>query len=275
MAKIAPTWDFMDPGSKQWVLNVVQGEMDNTFALASDPSAWEAPTACEGWQVRDVIGHLVDTTEGYLPAWDLARSGGTAPDPLGLQVMAATVDEGAKAFRKVPQDELLGRLRDDAQKMMREFEALSDDEWSGLMVPHKYMGPLPAMFYPMFQLVDYAVHSWDIRQGAGEPHALSGDAADLLVPIIFILWQATADTSGVKEPFSVGVRISGNNGGDTRMDVSEEGVQYAPGDIEDCAAILEFDPATLVLTGYARMNGGTVRGDQQLGGQFRSLFFSI
>ena len=29
------------------------------------------------------------------------------------------------------------------------------------------MGPLPAFFYPAFQLMDYGVHSWDIRQGTG------------------------------------------------------------------------------------------------------------
>ena len=54
------------------------------------------------------------------------------------------------------------------------------------------MGPLPAFFYPVAQLVDYAVHTWDIRQGAGGSHALDGDAADLLVPFCFIVWQSTA-----------------------------------------------------------------------------------
>ena len=112
---------------------------------------------------------------------------------------------------------------------MHEFEALSDEEWTGLIVPHGFMGPLPAMFYPVFQLVDYAVHSWDIREGQANPTASRGDAADLLVPVIYILWQATADISGVTEPFSVGVRTSGHNGGDMRFDVSAEGVQYAPG----------------------------------------------
>ena len=93
--------------------------------------------------------------------------------------------------------------------------------------------------------------------------------------MIFILWQATADVSGVTEPYAIGVRTSGRNGGDTRIDVSSEGVQFEPGEIDDCDAILEFDPATLVLTGYARMNGGTVRGDRELAGAFRSLFFPI
>lgn len=269
------SWNFMDPSSKDQLLGVVRREVDSMLSLASDPGRWEAPTACEHWQVRDVIGHLVDTTEGYLSNWVIGREGGTAPEPHGLRVMASLVDEGARAFRKVPQAEMLDRLHDDANRMLAEFGRLTDEEWSSLIVPHNYMGSLPAMFYPLFQLVDYAVHSWDIREGMGEPHAMDGDSADYLVPLMPILFQATADTSSITEPFSIGLRTSGNNGGDTRFDVSSEGVQYAAGDISDCAAILEYDPATLVLTGYARMNGGTVRGDAQLASKFRSLFFAI
>jgi uncharacterized protein (TIGR03083 family) len=270
-----PSWNFMDPSSKDRLLGAVRREMNATFALASDPARWEAPTACEVWEVRDVVGHLVDTTEGYLPNFDIARNGGTAQDARGLRPMAQMVDEGAKAFRKVPQQEMLDKLHEDADRMMAIFEELTPEDWTGLMVPHPYMGPIPAMFYPLFQLVDYAVHAWDIREGMGKPHGLDGESADLLVPLIFILWQATADTSAVTEPFSVGVRTSGNNGGDTRLDVSPEGVQFAPGDIEDCDAIIDIDPASFVLTGYARMNAGTVRGDHAKADALRSLIFPI
>ncbi len=265
----------MDPASKDWVLDVLGREMAATFELAADGERWEAATACAGWGVRDVVGHLVDTTEEYFRGWEVATSGGTASDPLGLRDMAKLVDEGAREFRKVPQAELVGRLRTDADKMLEIFRSLSDDEWTGFLVPHKYMGPLPAMFYSVFQLVDYAVHTWDIRQGLGEPHVLGGDAADLLVPVIFILWQATADTSTVREPYSIGVRVSGNSGGDTKVDVSPDGVQYAAGDVSGCAATLEFDPATLVLTAYGRINGGTARGDTGRVRDYLRLFFPI
>jgi uncharacterized protein (TIGR03083 family) len=275
MAPSDPTWNFQDPASQERVLSVLRGEMDAMFRLVEDPSRWEAPTACENWEARDVVGHLVDTTEGYLPAFAGARTGAPADEPLGLRGMAELVDKGAKAFRKVSRDELIDRLHDDSDRMMGDFEALSADEWSSLMVPHKYMGPLPAMFYPMFQLVDYAVHGWDIREGMEHAHALSGDAADLLVPVIFVLWSATADVGGVDRPYTVGVRTSGHNGGDTRAEVSPQGVQFTPGDVERCAAVLEFDPATLVLTGYARMNGGTARGDPETASRFRDLFFPI
>jgi uncharacterized protein (TIGR03083 family) len=269
------SWNFMDATSKDHLLGVVQREIDHTFDLVSDPARWTAPTACAGWEARDVIGHLVDTTEGYLPAFDLARTGGTAAEPLGLRVMAERVDEAAKSLRKVDREELLDRLRQDADRMMTVFRDLSKEDWTGLMVPHAFMGPIPAMFYPTFQLVDYAVHAWDIREGRGERHALGGDSADFLVPVIYVLWQATAATERVDAPFTVGVRVSGNNGGEQRVDVSGDGVQFTPGSIDDCAAVLEFDPATLVLTAYGRMNGGTVRGDRELAERFLDLFFPI
>jgi uncharacterized protein (TIGR03083 family) len=269
------TWNFMDPASKDRLLDAIQHEMDAMFELTADPDRWNDRTACEGWEVRDVIGHLVDTTEEYLRGWEAARGGQPGPDPLGLAAMAENVDRGAKGLRDIPRDELLARLRSAADEMMSIFRETSDEDWGGFLVPHLYMGPLPVFFYPVFQLVDYAVHAWDIREGIGRPHNMSGDAADLLVPVIFILWQYTIDTSKVTAPHSVGVRVSGNNGGDTRLDISPEGVEFAPGDISDCAAIFEFDPATFVLTGYARMNGGTVRGDLETAAKLREIIFPI
>jgi hypothetical protein len=159
--------------------------------------------------------------------------------------------------------------------MLDQFDRLTADEWTGLQVPHPFMGQVPALFYPTFQLVDYAVHGWDVRESSGRPHALDGDAADLLVPVIFVLWQATADLPADIEPYSIGLRTFGHNGGDTLVEVSAEGMRYGPGDIGDCPAILEFDPATLVLAGYGRTRGGTVRGDRALAGRFLGQFFSI
>jgi len=267
-------WEFSDFASKDNLLRTVRDHSDQMLALASPPEAWEAPTASGHWQVRDIIGHLVDTTEGYFNGIDVARAGGTAADPLGVRGMDRHVNEGALAFRGTPQDELLARLDKDRAEMLAFIEGLDAEAWGGFLVPHKYMGPLPAFFYPVAQLVDYAVHTWDIRQGAGGSHALDGDAADLLVPFCFIVWQSTADCADI-EPFELGVRISGNNAGDTRVSVSAEGVALEPGDLSDLPLVLEFDAASFVLTAMGRINGGSARGDAALAERFCNLFFRI
>src|SRR4051794_1053274 len=114
------------------------------------------------------------------------------------------------------------------------------------------MGPLPVMFIVAGLLGGYTVHGWDVRQGLGAPHGLSGDSADLLVPFVFLLWWATADTGAIDVPYAIGIRTGGRNGGDIPFHLSPSGLQFAAGNIEACPAILEFDPATLVLTAYGR-----------------------
>ncbi|HKY75788.1 MAG TPA: maleylpyruvate isomerase family mycothiol-dependent enzyme [Acidimicrobiia bacterium] len=268
-------WNFMDYDSKDNLLRTIREEAATMLTLASEPGVWEQPTGAGHWQVRDIIGHLVDTTEGYFKSFDAARGNGPAPEALGVRGMNEHVDAGAQQLRGTPQGELLERLQTDNAKMMDIFDALTEDEWGGLLAPHGYMGPLPSFFYPIFQLVDYALHNWDIREGRGMNHGLDGDSADLLVPLNFILWTATHNCTPETEPFEIGVRVTGRNGGETKLSVGPEGVAFEPGDISNCPAMLEFDPGTLILTAYQRMNAGTSRGDQTLIDRFRNLFFKI
>jgi hypothetical protein len=48
------------------------------------------------WQVRDIVGHLIDVTEGHFTGFDAAGSGAAVPQPLGLRVMAEGLDAGAR-----------------------------------------------------------------------------------------------------------------------------------------------------------------------------------
>src|SRR5437870_11078910 len=108
----------MDSDSEDVLLGAVRDEAATVLALASEPGAWEAPTAAGHWQVRDVVGHLVDTTEGYFRSFDAARGTGQAPEALGVRGMDKHVDAGAQAFRGTSQGELVNRLQTDNAKMM-------------------------------------------------------------------------------------------------------------------------------------------------------------
>jgi uncharacterized protein (TIGR03083 family) len=268
-------WNAMTYEGKDTILRVVRDEANRMFALADRPGAWEAPTACEGWSTRDIVAHIVDTTEGYFRAFDAARGTGEVPAPHGLAAMGQKANEAATSLRGVPQAELMERLRNDFHKMQELLEPLGPADWTGLLVTHPYMGPVPAFFYAAGQLMDYGVHSWDIRQNSERAHGLSGDTADLLVPFMFAIWQGTARTDAVSEPFTIGVRVSGRNGGDRRVTVTDQGLTYEPGEIESLPAFIEFDAGSLVLTAFGRANAGTVRGDMDLAERYLNLFFRI
>ena len=269
------TWNFMDPASRGTLLPTLRTEADGFFALAG-AAEWEAPTACTEWQVRDAVGHMIDVTEGYFVGFDHARQGSDAPAAAGLTVMADRLDDHARSFRDLSRADALKRANEDYERMLAIADGLTDEEWTSFLVTHPYLGPVPAGFYPEFQLIDYAVHGWDIREGIGAQRPLSGDAADLLVPMALIIWQATADTSSLTEPFAFGVRVTGGaNAGGYRFDCSPDGVAYAPDDLVGLPAVLEADPGSFVLTVMGRISGGTVRGDAAVVDRFRSLLFPI
>jgi uncharacterized protein (TIGR03083 family) len=268
-------WNPMTFEGKDTILRVVREEAERMFALASRPGAWDAPTACEDWKVKDVIGHLVDTTEGYFRSFETARAGAAAPDAHGLPVMHELAGQNALAFQDLSHQELMDRARTDLDKMMGLLEPLTADEWTGFIVSHAFMGPLPAFFYAGGQLMDYGVHTWDIKQGTGNAHGISGDAADLLVPFMFVLWQYTIKPGADLTPFTIGIRVTGRNAADYRVSISDQGMAYEQGSIDDLPAIIEFDAGSLVLTAFGRINGGTVRGDEALADRFLNLFFRI
>lgn len=269
-------WDATTYEGKDTILRVVRQEADRLFALAEPPEVWERETACARWSARDVVGHIVDTTEGYFAAFDAARSHTEAAAPFGLAAMSQVAGERAIAFRDMSQTELLERLHTDFDKIMELLGAVGPDDWSGLIVAHPYMGPVPAFFYSAGQLMDYAVHSWDIREGSGRAHAMSGEAADLLVPFMFVLWQSTIRADADTSPFQLGIRVtSGHNAGDYRVSISPDGMTYEAGSVEDEPCVLEFDAAGLVLTTFGRCNTGTVRGDPAIADRFLNLFFRI
>lgn len=268
-------WDATSYEGKGTILRVVRDEAEKLFALADQPAAWDAPTACESWQVRDVVGHLIDTTEGYFASFDVARSGSDSPQAYGLAGMHARAGEQATSFRSLAQGEAMERVRADLDKLMGILEPLNAEEWTGMIVPHFYMGPVPAFFYAAGQLMDYGVHSWDISQGTGQAHAISGDAADLLVPFMFVLWQSTVRPDADLSPFTIGVRVTGRNGGDYRVSVGDQGMQYEQGSVDDLPAVLDFDAGSMVLTTFGRLNGGTARGDGALADRFLNLFYRI
>jgi uncharacterized protein (TIGR03083 family) len=268
-------WDATNFAAKDNLLRVVREEAESFFDLAEVAENWQMPTTSGHWQVRDIVAHLVDTTEGYIQRFDTTRGGAAAEGLAPLTEMARTADQRALALRQVPRQELITRLHDAFGRAMKMFEGVSEQDWGGFMVTHAYMGSLPAFFYPIGQLMDYGVHGWDVREGLQMPHFLSPDAADLLVPFMFVLWQATTDTSRLSGgALDVAVRVSGRNSGTWRVKVTNEGMVYEPGS-DDAPVVVDFDPASLVLTAFGRARSGTPYGDEDAARRFAGLFFRI
>src|SRR5262249_49184692 len=110
-----------------------------------------------------------------------------------------------------------------SDKLMVIFDNLTPEEWSGFNVTHVFMGPLPTFFYPAFQVMDYGVHTWDMRQGLGETNAtLAQRTAGGLVPYMFVLMQYTVDKESAKGVATqCGIVVNGDGGGKWRVRVRD------------------------------------------------------
>ncbi|HYU19365.1 MAG TPA: maleylpyruvate isomerase family mycothiol-dependent enzyme [Chloroflexota bacterium] len=270
--------NVMEFAGKAHLLGVVRSERAAFYDLIDGAVAgeWEASTPCGEWQVRDLVGHMVDVTEAYLERFGLARAGKPAPEALGLRVMPKLLDEGARRFRAVPRAQIIARLKGASDEMFGLFDKLDAQQWGGEMVAHVYMGPVPACFYPAFQLMDYSVHGWDAREALGRSAPIPEDAAGTLIPFMFILLQATLAAERAEGlACTCGIRVSGVYGGSWRVSVAGGALSYEEGGIDDCPATFSFDASDFVLTCFQRLSGGLVSGDNALAERFRGLFFKI
>ncbi len=269
----------MDYSGKEAVLDVIRRESADFFSLVDDPKNWDVQTRCTEWEVRDLVGHMIDVTEGYLTRWEKAQHKEDAAS-VGLLVMSHDLNEKAQSFRSLPRQEAIDRLKNDYTRMMDIFEKLTPDEWGGFMVTHPFMGPLPTLFYPAFHVMDYGVHTWDIRYGLGEKtRKLDERTAGVLVPyMLMALLPSTVDAKSAKDvDVQYGIEIAGEWGGKWRATVKDGKFETKPetDDFNGCDAVFSFDPSDFVLTSFQRFPGGAARGDYQAINKIRSLFFTI
>jgi uncharacterized protein (TIGR03083 family) len=260
---------------KKFLLDLDRAERGEFYKLL-DEAPWEGKTASGHWQVRDLCGHLIDVTEGYLERFAMARAGQEAPAALGLPIMAQKLDEGATRFRSLSKADALARLKTTSDKMFELFDALDEKSWPGEIVNHTFMGPLPAYFFAAFQLLDYSVHGWDIKVGLGRDEPLSDAAAVTLIPFMLIVIQYTVDAqraADLKTKF--GIEITGPGGGTWCVGVAGAAVSIEEGTTEDCPTVFSFTPSEFSLNTYQRVRSGTVTGDAALGERIRDLLFKI
>jgi uncharacterized protein (TIGR03083 family) len=274
-AVVAPV-NPMTAEGKETVLDVLRRDQQKFFDLVEDPKNWNVQTRCTEWEVRDLVGHLIDVTEGYLSRWEVAKKGESA-DAVGLEVMGEKLNENAQALRTLSREEALARLKDDKAKMMSIFEALTPDEWTGLMVTHPYAGPAPAGWYPSFHIMDYGVHPYDIEYGLGNKLADIDEAtAGLQIPYAWIFMQGTVDKESARGVDCVyGVEISGPWGGRWRLTVKDSKLEVKPeeGNFEGCDAVFRYKPSDFILTFFGRFPGGSATGDPEVIEKVRKLYF--
>jgi uncharacterized protein (TIGR03083 family) len=134
--------------------DVARGVLDEYESFAAlveslDTEAWETPTRCTGFEVRDVAGHVIGLAEDVVKGVPGSRN----------------AEEEAASVRGDTPAQAAARLRAAIESLRPLLDALDDDMWNGPSgVPDLTFGRgVLTLWYDAF------VHADDIRAALGRP----------------------------------------------------------------------------------------------------------
>jgi uncharacterized protein (TIGR03083 family) len=129
-------------------------------------NAWHHPSACEAWEVRDVVGHLVWGAELYMRVISRGVQGDVSPpegSPLagaGLDAWSAVIAQSAIAYRERLGDQLLATFEARNTQLHQLLAGLSPQDWEKPCA-HPF-GLRPARLFASMWVEVLAMHGWDI-----------------------------------------------------------------------------------------------------------------
>lgn len=171
------------------------------------PDQWDRPSRCDGWAVRDVLGHLVHMAESTARSMsrDLRRRGGKDRDRGFLLA--------AQELGRRPLPELCDRL-----------EKASSSRYSGM---------------PRVALTEVVVHGDDILRALGETYQASGEVAVTVLSQLYRVDRLAAGWAFHGRPHR-GVRLVAND-----VDWSAGRGPEVTGSAVDLAGLLAHRPGVV------------------------------
>ena len=137
-----------------------------------------AASACDQWQVQDVVSHLIGGAGRQTASMQRGRAGQSGP-PEDFAPQSSDAASAANAQRDIRRrEDLGGELLDrfdaaygELQTELAAFAAGAPDAWNTLCW-HQRRGPMPAADYVDLRIQELAIHDWDIRSAHDSNAAL-------------------------------------------------------------------------------------------------------
>ena len=141
-----------------------------------DDEQWAAPSRCEGWSVKDVIAHLVNTNQFWVFSIGAAL-GGEPSRFLATFDPVASPAELVEAVRTQPAADVLARFVETNQSLADAVAEVDDDGWSKL--GEAPPGHVPLRAVALHALWDSWIHERDVVLPLGlvpveEPDEITG-----------------------------------------------------------------------------------------------------
>lgn len=251
----------MDSPEDTVQLVIAESERLIQYLHTLPPEAWRTPSACDRWEVRDVVTHLA--TQGQFQADMISRSlQGDASTPEGRpaagSATAASFAEGAAqrtiARREQLGDQVLAEFITTNAQLNQRLASLGPQDWEK---PHFFisLGTAPLRFRPAVRLVELVLHGWDIRSRLEPDVHLSAES----IPVLLGLVRGPAThwlfRPGPRLPAPIRYRfaLTGAGASDTDIVVAGDTARIEPAGTAAATVTCRCDTETFVLIMTGRL----------------------
>jgi uncharacterized protein (TIGR03083 family) len=230
------------------------------YLHALPAASWNQPSACDRWEVRDVVGHLILGAELYFGIVSRGLHGDTSPPEgfpqagtVNATSVAAFVDQMSVTRRATLGDQLLATFATTSDRLHQVFAQCRSHDWERLC--YHPAGLVPVRTIVDMRLTELVMHGWDIRsklelEAHLEPESFSTFVEMFTGPFGWFRWTLVP---GMERSTPVRYRFEVTGPVSLRRDLVVEGhearlepVTAAPAHVTFCCAM---EPFVLLLYG--------------------------
>lgn len=245
--------------------------------------AWSQPSACDAWEVRDVVAHLIGATEMYTRNISRGIRGDSSPPeslpPTGAVDTASRMAANAQRaidFRESLGEQLLPTFVSKSDDLNQLLAGLGPQDWEKLC--YHPARTIPVQTFLNLAITELVVHEWDIRSRLEPPAHLSEKSLPAIVDLISVFVVGRLFQPGSKLTTTVRYRfeLTGAVQGSHDIVVENGAARMEPAGTAAADVTFRCDTETFVLLAYGRIKFDTavadglitVEGDRDLATQF-------
>jgi uncharacterized protein (TIGR03083 family) len=233
------------------------------------PDAWELPTSCPGWTVRDHLSHIIGTELGLL-----GEHAPPFPDPMPDYVhnpIGQANEAWIAARRRTPGSEVLDEFVAVTGRRLEELRSMPAKSWE--VIGWSPIGDAPYRDFMQIRAFDSWVHGQDIRRAIGKPGDRGGLGELIAIGRVslgmpFVVGRKVAPPDGT----SVVFEIEGPLGRTLALEMAGGRARVADEAPAQPTVRLVMPSEHFVLLGCGREgaeaaldDGVSIEGDQRLG----------
>jgi len=278
----------MDSPQERVKIAIAESAQLKAYLRSLPPEAWNQPSACDYWEVRDVVAHLAWMAETYterihhsLQEDASIPEGQPPPGPVSAAAWATGNAQRALSRREQLGDQVFSDFMAHSDQLNQLMATLRPRDWDK---PHYYasLGTEPLRFRPDLWIQELVMHGWDIRSRL-EPEAhLSNESLPVLMDVIPGQLERFIFSPGPRPPTPIRYRWELTGPGARNRDIVVEGNKASVKPATTGKANVTFccDTETCVFIAYGRLTidaaiGSerlTIQGDKRLAREFQRWF---